>query len=186
MGTTIANNFLWNLHVRDGEKSLLKTLTMKNNALSRLSHVADFRTRKKVAEGLIMSTVTYAIQVYGGCSGYLLDTLQVQQNLAAKYTTRLPNMTPTKVLLAQCGWLSIRQLIVFHSLVLLHRTIRTKSPEYMFKKVKLVDRISRTSDDLTLVDTWRYKTVTASKGFFPRCISDWNKDMFEIKLVSTI
>ena len=26
LGATLSNNFMWNLHLRDGEKSLLKTL----------------------------------------------------------------------------------------------------------------------------------------------------------------
>ena len=95
LGTTLSNNFMWNLHLRDEEKSLLKTLSLKNNAMSSLSNIADFKTRKMIASSLIMSSISYIIQVYGGCRGYLLDMIQVEQNLAARLTTKLPRLTPT-------------------------------------------------------------------------------------------
>ena len=39
LGATISNNFLWNSHLRDDDKSLLKSLTLKNNALSQISRI---------------------------------------------------------------------------------------------------------------------------------------------------
>ena len=35
-----------------------------------------------------------------------------------------------------CGWLSVRQLLVYHSLVLLYRTVQMQMPLYLFSKVK--------------------------------------------------
>ena len=147
---------------------------MKNNALSKLLHVVDFKTRKLLAEGLMMSTVAYMIQVNRRCSNYLFNMLQVQQNLAARYTTKLPRLTPTNVLLSQCGWLSIRQLIQYHSLILLHKAITEKTPQYISDKLKFVSRVSRTTDHLTLIDTQRRRTVTATNGFMSKTIRDWN------------
>ena len=57
LGVTVTNNFQWNMHTLDGEKSILKSLIMRNNALSKLSHVAVFKTRKMVANGLVNSDV---------------------------------------------------------------------------------------------------------------------------------
>ena len=98
LGAKISNNFLWNKHIRDDEGSMFRSLTSKINALFKISKIANFKTRKLVATGLILSTVTYIIQVYGGCSGYLLATLQVLQNKAARCVTRLPWRTPTTTL----------------------------------------------------------------------------------------
>ena len=49
LGATLSNNFLWNNHIRDGEKAVIKSLNTKNNALSKISSVADFKTRKMIA-----------------------------------------------------------------------------------------------------------------------------------------
>ena len=121
LGAVVSDNFTWNQHIRDHKNSLIKRLTLKVNALYKISKVASFQSRKIIAGSLIMSTITYVIQIYGGCSGYLLAALQVLQNRAARFITGLPLMTPTGTLLSQCGWLSIKQLVHYHSLVLLLR-----------------------------------------------------------------
>ena len=66
------------------------------------------QSRKIIAGNIIISTMAYVIQVYGGCSDYLLAALQVLQNRAARFITRLPL---TSALLKQCGWQSIKQLL---------------------------------------------------------------------------
>ena len=135
LGGQISNNFTWNNHIRDNKTSMFKILTSKINALSKISKIANFRTRKMVASGLIMSTLNYLVQLYGSCSGYLVKLLQVLQNKAARHVTRLGWDTETSVLLNQCGWLSIKQLIVFQSLVLLFKIRQNKKPGYLFNKI---------------------------------------------------
>ena len=174
LGANLSNNFLWNQHVRDGDNCLIKTLSKKNIALSSISQIADFKTRKMIGSGIIMSTISYIIQVYGGCSGYLIDMLQIQQNNAARHITKLPWMTPTRILLQQCNWLSIRQLIEFHSLTLLHKAVITKKPEYIYKRIQRRVRPTRTMDNMTFVETRSFKTATARKSFIPRTIKAWN------------
>ena len=191
LGATLSNNFTWNLHLLDSDKALLKSLNMKNNALATLSNIADFKTRKMIASGLILSSISYIIQVFGGCSGYLLDMLQVQQNLAARCTTKLPRLTSTETILGQCGWLSVRQLIIFHSLVLFHKVLYKTSqntPKYLASQIKFVDRETRTIDLFNIIDSKhrRYKTVTATKGFFQRTIKEWNSLPLNIREIGDV
>ena len=174
LGANLSNNFQWNQHVRDGDTSLVKTLSKKNTALGKIARIADFKTRKMIGSGLIMSTLSYIIQVYGGCSNYLINMLQVQQNTAARHITKLPWMTSTKTLLTQCNWLSVRQLIEYHSLILFHKALVTEKPDYIYKKIKTRARETRTADYLTVVETRNLKTATASKSFIPRTITSWN------------
>ena len=88
-----------------------------------------------IANGIFISKLIYLMPVWLGCDKYLVDTLQVCQNKAARLVTRLGRFTPTKVLLQQCGWLSVKQLMVYHSLVLLHQVFRNQKPDYLFKKI---------------------------------------------------
>ena len=64
-----------------------------------------------------------------------MRALQVVQNKAARSITRLGRFTPTKILLKTCGWLSVKQLIVFHSLVLLKSTLRMETPVYLHTRL---------------------------------------------------
>ena len=73
--------------------------------------------------------------VWAGCEEYLIRSLQVAQNKAARCISRLGRLTSTKDLLKACGWMSVRQLMVYHSLVLLHKTLASKYPVYLYQKV---------------------------------------------------
>lgn len=173
LGGHISNNFKWNNHIRENEKSMFKNLTCKLNALYKFSKIANFKTRKMVASGLITSTLNYLIQLYGGCSGYLVQILQVLQNRAARCVTKLGWHTETSVLLSQCGWLSIKQMIIFQSLVLLFKIQQEKKPKYLYEKIN--SRFSfRSSDETKIRDKRSFKTDTAKKGFITRTINDWN------------
>ena len=96
-----------------------------------VSRVASFKNRKLIAEGIFMSKLAYLIPLWGGCSKYLIKALQVIQNRAARTVTRLWWDTPTKLLLGQCGWLSVHQLAVYHSVLLVYKVVQTKSPQYL-------------------------------------------------------
>ena len=63
-------------------------------------------------------------------SHFLINCLQVLQYRAARLVTNCSRFTPTAVLLHQCGWLSVRQLVHYHSLVLVFKTMQHGKPEY--------------------------------------------------------
>ena len=99
LGGYISNDFTWNNHIKDHEKSMFKVLTSKVNALSKISRISSFKTRKLIANGIFMSNLRYLIQLWGGCSNYLLDILQVLQNRAARLVTRSSWYTSQKKML---------------------------------------------------------------------------------------
>ena len=133
--------------------------------------IADFKTRKMIATGLIMSTLVYIVQVYGSSSSYLINMLQIQQNAAARYVTKLSWYTPTKILLEQCGWLSVKQLIHYHSLLLFHKGMIENKPEFIKNNLRYQTRETRHT---FIQDKRRFKTGTAMKSFLPQTIADWN------------
>ena len=73
-----------------------------------------------------MSKLIYLMPLWGGCEDYLVRALQVVQNKAARAITKLNIFTPTRVLLKTCQWMSIRQLLTYHSLLLLHKTLDSR------------------------------------------------------------
>ena len=179
LGGVISNNFTWNNHIRDNKTSMFKILTSKINALSKVSRISNFKTRKMVASGLVMSTLNYLVQLYGSCSGYLVKLLQVLQNKAARHVTRLGWDTETSVLLNQCGWFSIRQLIVFQSLILLFKIRQDKKPKYLFDKIdKKYPYKTRLAEEENannrIGETRIFEKETAQKSFIPRVTKDWN------------
>jgi hypothetical protein len=64
-----------------------------------------------------------------------MNSLQVVQYKAARIVTRGGRRTPIKSLLKQCGWLSVAQLGVYHSLVLLFKVLQSGCPKYLYAKL---------------------------------------------------
>ena len=96
-----------------------------------MSQVADFKTRKLLANGLFMSKLVYLMPLWWGCDKFVIKALQIVQNKAARSVTKLGIFTPIRTLLKQCAWLSVNQSIFFHTVVLLYKTLQNQSPVYL-------------------------------------------------------
>ena len=86
-----------------------------------------------LANGLFMSKLVYLIPLWGGCEDYLLKALQLVQNKAARCVTRRGIYTSTRDLLKECGWLSVNQLVFFHTVLLLFKVRRNRRPRSIFE-----------------------------------------------------
>ena len=132
LGCLVSQNLKWTEHLLLNEKSLVKKLTCRLNALKLIGSVANFKTRLMFANGLFMSKLAYAMPVWGGCEDFLIRSLQVVQNKAARLVCRKGIYTPIETLLTECNWLSVAQLVVFHSIVLLYKVQKSQRPSYLF------------------------------------------------------
>ena len=130
LGAVISDDMEWSLHIRDHSKALIKNLSTRLNALAKVCSIADFHTRKLIANGIFMSSLISLIQLWSGTSETLLNSLQVAQNRAARLVTKLPLTTSSETILRQVGWLSVRQLSAFHSLNMVFKIRRSGMPLY--------------------------------------------------------
>ena len=135
LGATICDNLGWREHVLDSDKSLIKQLTTRLNGLALISRKIPLRTKLMVANGIFMSKLCYLIQLWGGSEKYLINMLQILQNRAARYVTGRSWYTPIRRLLHECKWLSVSQLVVYHTLLSIHKTVTTGSPHYTHNKM---------------------------------------------------
>ena len=132
LGGFIAQNLKWTQHILLNENSLVKQLGKRVVALKKISRVADFKTRKMLADGLFMSKLIYLIPLWGGCEKFLIKSLQVVQNKAARAVAKVGIYTPVQTLLRQCNWLSVHQLVFYHTTILLFKTIQNKNPKHLY------------------------------------------------------
>ena len=81
------------------------------------------------ANGAIMSRLIYMITLWGGAQLYLLKSLQVLQMTAARTVCGpVSYRWSRRKLLERVGWLSLRQLIQFHTILQAHKIIKTGQP----------------------------------------------------------
>ena len=97
-----------------------------------------------------MSKLIYLMPVWAGCEDY--RALQVIQNKVARAGTKRDIFTPTKVLMKECGWLTVKQLMTYHSLIQLHKTIQNHTQTYLY------DRVTSQLSSLDSRSNYYYKT----------------------------
>ena len=186
LGGIISQNLKFKDHILNDDESLLKVLNNRLNALKKVGKVASFKSRKMVATGIIISRISYLIPLWSGADDYLIKSLQVVQNKAARIVTRGGRRTPIKSLLKQCGWLSVAQLGVYHSLVLLFKVLQSGCPKYLYAKLSneedLPYRMRSTANlRIRLGQDSKAGTGMAKKSFKYRVTQQWNVLPLEIR-----
>ena len=66
LGGQLHQSLAWNSHIRDHQSSLTNQLTSRINGLRRLGRNADFGTKLKIANGIVISKLTYLITLWSG------------------------------------------------------------------------------------------------------------------------
>ena len=135
-----------------------------------------------LANGFIYGNLVYMIQLYGQGSDYLMQILQVQQNRAARIVTRLGLRTHTSELLNQVGWLSVRQLFVFHSVMLVWKIKSTGQPLYLKQKFQqefAYNTRQATRNNFSVIS--RPRSELSRQSFVHNSIFLWNSLPQELK-----
>ena len=129
LGCNIHQSLKWNLQIRDHSKSLARQINFRINGLKKIAVNSTFKTRLMIANGAVMSRLVYMMSVWGGAQQYLLQGLQVQQLTAARIVCGFGcRFWSRRKLLGRVGWLSIRQLIYFHTVIQAHKIITVGKP----------------------------------------------------------
>ena len=172
LGITINEDLKWKEHLINGEKGLVKSLTLRVNALKKISTAGSFKTRLMVANACFISVLSYMIIIWGGTEKYLIRTLQVIQNKAARCVTKLTWFTPTRTLLRQCNWLSVQQLIFYHTAIQMWKIRKYELPVSLHDRFHLRSTRSGSEGALTIPPS---DTSLAKKSFSVRAAATWNQ-----------
>ena len=140
LGGHIEQELGWKEHILNNEKSLVRQLTTRINGLSLICKRAKFKTRLTVGNAIVISKLCCLIQLWGGTHDYILKALQVTMNKAARLITQQSWFTPTANILKQCNWLSVKQLIAYHTLLSVYNIVTTQKPTYLHEKMCSVNK----------------------------------------------
>ena len=131
-----------------------------------------------LANGLFLSKLAYGMPVWGGCGDYLVRSLQIVQNKAARLVCRKGIYTSIKSLLGECNWLSVRQLTVHHSLVLLFKVKKCQQPKYLYGMFTTERRYNTRGEGIGKLDCVSVSPPTQSlncHSFRWRTVQSWNQ-----------
>ena len=142
-----------------------------------------------LANGLVISKICYLIQFWGGCEDYLLHSLQFQMNRAARSVTGLSSFTSIKKLLDSCGWLTVKQLVVFKTKQLVHKTPLSKKSLYLHRKFCSGHTYTTRQHStwcIRLNQTFRCKSVLPRNSFRHRGAYDYSALQADIRTSKTL
>ena len=148
----------WVEHLQNNKNSVIQSLNGRLSALRKVTKYASFKARLAIANGIFMSKLIYMIPVWAGCPEYLKNALQVCQNNAARIVTKHDRSVSVKNLLKECGWRSVRQEMYYHTVLLVHKIILQKTPQYLYSR-------------LTADGSYNYTTRSSSTSSIRRCKS---------------
>jgi hypothetical protein len=171
LGGQVHQSLKWNQHLADGKSSIIKQLTSRNNGLKKISKNAKFNTRLMVANGAVQSKLVYLITLWGGAQQYLLKALQIQQLTAARTVCGFQSWSWSKSrLLRRVGWMSVRQLIEFHTVLQAHKTLNSGLPrplhaslntEYPYRTRSAANGNIRLGETLNSTSTFKYRAMVS-------------------------
>lgn len=130
LGCWLHHGLSWRSHILEGPESIRGKMTRKLGELWRLGPHLKTSSRLKLANGCIMSILRYAAPVWGGESETTLDILQKLLNKTARWCLGTGRRTRVTTLMLQCGWLSVRQMVAYTSLISLWKTVYTDPSSY--------------------------------------------------------
>ena len=86
-----------------------------------------------IANGVVQSKLSYLITVWGNAQLYLLKALQTQPLIAARTVCGpLSSRWSRFKLLSTVKWLSVRQMIVYFTILQAHKTLLSGKPAVLF------------------------------------------------------
>ena len=163
LGCQIEPGMKWHKQIEELIKKLRKRLT----GLAHLRNIIPFKLRKTITEGMFMSVLSYCLPLFGGCDKEELQALQVMQNKAARLVSNFPQRAPRTELFSQLGWMTVNQLIFYHSALSTYRIRETREPEYLSS---LLSRDGR-SGRIIVSNT---RLTLAKKSYCYRGAAQWN------------
>ena len=166
LGVVIQNDLDWAEQI----KALLGKLKKRLGGLERLRFIMKSSAKKNIVQGVFNSVLCYCLPLFGGCDNSEISSLQVQQNKAAQIVLSLPPRHNREYMFNQLGWLTVNQLIVYHTNIAVYKIRKSMEPEYL---ANILGKTSRLGKNYIIVEN--IKLGLTRKSFTVRGALQWNK-----------
>ena len=193
LGCQIQSNLKWSKQI----KTVLEKLQKRITGLLKIRFIVPYCLRKTLTEGLFNSVLVYCLPLYGGMDAGDMKDLQVMQNKAARIVTLMPPRSKRTELYDKLGWLTVNQLIFYHTVILVFKIRSRNEPEYLAQLLRMDNRnkrviipnldlrVAQKSFSLRGAESWNQLPLNIREqpkiGFFKKLAKQWiqeNVDRF--------
>jgi hypothetical protein len=141
LGYYLTNNLSHECHLISSKDSMIKKLYGRINVLKRLAKYTDTNTRRTIANAIFNGTITYLMPLWGTTEETIIKKLQIAQLRAAKIIIGHPCFRmSTSQILGRVKWMSVAQMCIEKSAILMHDIIKLKQPKIMGQMYKTIKR----------------------------------------------
>ena len=131
LGCSIQSNLKWHVQIQN----LLSKLKTRLTGLNKIKFIVPYHLRKIITQSIFNSIMVYCLPLFGGCDKSEIQDLQVLQNKAAQIVMHAPPRSKRSDLYDKLEWLTVNQLIVYHTLITIFKIRQNKEPEYLAEKL---------------------------------------------------
>jgi hypothetical protein len=173
LGMIFDRHLSWEDHILTQCKSGLQ----KIRYLSRFKNFLNTKTRCKLMTSLIIPKLEYGNLVYLNSSKVLLSKIQKIQNSCVRFTLNLPRRTNINKFLAKLKWLSMDKRRQLQALALVHKTVKSSSPQYLYEILFANSVTHEHETRLRYSDALRTPschTTKRQRSFVTEAINWWN------------
>ena len=163
LGCDIDSNLKWANQI----ERVLGKLRSRLVGLAHIKYIVPFHLRNTITIGMFNSVLVYCLPLFGGCNVSEMKSLQVLQNRAAKLVTHSPPWTKREGMYSKLKWLTVNQLVHYHTLLTVFKIRETGEPEYLAKFLLNDNRLG------SIIIPYTNLTL-ARKSFVWRGSNSWN------------
>ena len=175
LGITMKSNLKWSEQIKNLTGKLKKRLA----GLDKLRLIMSKNNKKNIVQGVFNSVLCYCLPLFGGCNTTELKTLQVLQNRAARIVLNLPPRANRNTMFEKLGWMSVKQLIAYHTLLAVYRVRQSQEPEYLARE------LMRDNNRGNII-VQNSRLGLYKNSFVPRGSTLWNKLPRELRNITKI
>ena len=163
LGCHIESGLKWTKHVGYLVSKLRKRLV----ALAHIRNIAPYPVRKMIAIGIFNSVLTYCLPLFGDCGVNNLKEIQILQNKAAQIVSHSPPRAARVQMFTKLDWLTVNQLVAYHTLISVFKIRNSREPEYLSKFLSNDSRYGKIMFE-------KIQLKVATRSFVFRGSESWN------------
>ena len=173
LGANVQYNMAWQAHLETGTKALLPKIRRQLGMLRHQGKLIPMRSRRNLAQGLIVSRLSYLLPLWGGAPEAYLRKAQVVLNQTARWATGLGRKTRISALMEAAGMLTIKEQIKIATGVMTWKIV------HLAKPARLNDRMTVDADYKILIE--RPRLMFSEECLRWRAATQWNGMRLEMR-----
>ena len=162
LGANLRNDLTWESHLVTGSKAVLPAIRRLIGSLNGIRHCMSKKAKLNIVNSLVISKLSYIISLWGNTTASQQKKAQICMNLAARLVLDVKKMTRQADMMRDCGWLNVKELTEFQSLMQLWKVVRWGRPIYLSRRFSLDDSNYLETQPprlLLTAEAWRCKTA---------------------------